>query len=226
MYEVHSWRNAAAIFANSRPQEWAELTEVLRNFRLRKSHLVKEATDGTETALGGGRKSLIADSLDRPFYDKGWNETVFETKIRVDAIRVVRRPRVGRGGHPLKSMETAKEVTRRFQYDAPTHKVDCYKNDVAIEVEWNNKNPFFDRDLSNFRLLFDLRAIHVGTIITRCDELDEIFSELLSKARARERYGSTTTRMSKLVPLLKGGGGGGCPVLVFGISKQLYDATT
>ena len=28
--------------------------------------------------------------------------------------------------------------------DSPTHNVDCYKNRVALEVEWNNKDPFFD----------------------------------------------------------------------------------
>lgn len=32
-------------------------------------------------------------------------------------------------------------------------KVDCYKNRVALEVEWNNKPPFFDRDLNIFRLI-------------------------------------------------------------------------
>jgi hypothetical protein len=28
--------------------------------------------------------------------------------------------------------------------------------------------------------------------------------------------------MSKLLPKIQGGGGGGCPILVFGISKNLY----
>jgi hypothetical protein len=28
--------------------------------------------------------------------------------------------------------------------------------------------------------------------------------------------------MRKLLPKLQGGGGGGCPILVFGISKKLY----
>lgn len=34
---------------------------------------------------------------------------------------------------------------------SPTHEVDEYKNYVAVEMEWNNKDPFFDRDLNNFR---------------------------------------------------------------------------
>jgi hypothetical protein len=28
--------------------------------------------------------------------------------------------------------------------------------------------------------------------------------------------------MGKLLPKIEGGGGGGCPILVFGISKKLY----
>lgn len=102
--------------------------------------------------------------------------------------------------------------------ESPTHKVDCYKNRVALEIEWNNKDPFFDRDLNNFRLLFELRAISVGVIITRCDELQEIFDDL----GKGDSYGASTTHLSKLLPRIEGGGGGGCPILVFGISKRLY----
>jgi hypothetical protein len=105
--------------------------------------------------------------------------------------------------------------------DSPTHKVDCYKNRVVLEIEWNNKDPFFDRDLNNFRLLFELRAVSVGIIITRRDELQEIFNGL---GRGNS-HGASTTHMSKLLPRIEGGGGGGCPVLVFGISKKLYDET-
>ncbi len=103
--------------------------------------------------------------------------------------------------------------------DSPTHKVDCYKNKIALEIEWNNKDPFFDRDLNNFRLLFDLRAISVGIIITRCDNLQDIFNSLGRGAS----YGASTTHISKLLPRIEGGGGAGCPILVFGIKGALYD---
>ncbi|HMD67877.1 MAG TPA: BglII/BstYI family type II restriction endonuclease [Chitinivibrionales bacterium] len=102
--------------------------------------------------------------------------------------------------------------------DSPTHKIDCYKNQIALELEWNNKDPFFDRDLNNFRLLFDLRAISVGIIFTRCDELQDIFNEL---GRGKS-YGNSTTHMSKLLPRIEGGGGAGCPILVIGMKKTLY----
>ena len=104
------------------------------------------------------------------------------------------------------------------EHIAPTHKVDCYKNRVALEVEWNNKDPFFDRDLYNFRLLFDLRAIDAGAIITRCSELQRIFNQL----GRGPSFGNSTTHMAKLSPRLDGGSGGGCPVVVFGIRAAAY----
>ncbi|MGH9844182.1 MAG: BglII/BstYI family type II restriction endonuclease, partial [Blastocatellia bacterium] len=73
--------------------------------------------------------------------------------------------------------------------------------------------------LNNFRLLFDLRAISVGIIITRADELQDIFVTL----GRGQSYGASTTHMSKLLPRLRGGGGAGCPILVFGITKKLYN---
>ena len=102
--------------------------------------------------------------------------------------------------------------------DSPTHKIDCYKNRIALELEWNNKDPFFDRDLNNFRLLFDLRAISVGIIITRCDELQDIFDQL---GRGKS-YGMSTTHMSKYYRELRAVGGSGCPILVIGMKKNLY----
>jgi len=143
-----------------------------------------------EILTAGGGKSPIANRLDGHFYRVGWKEKSFETRIVVD-----------------------QEV-----HEAPTHKVDCFKSKVALEVEWNNKDPFFDRDLNNFRLLFELRAIDVGVIITRCDELQQIFDEL-GKGKS---YGSSTTHMSRLLPRIEGGGGGGCPVAVFGIRRGAY----
>jgi hypothetical protein len=138
----------------------------------------------------GGSKSDIAKKIDGHFTQLGWQEKQFKTRIVVD------------------------DTT----FDAPTHKVDCYKNRVALEVEWNNKDPFFDRDLNNFRLLFDLRAIDVGVIITRTSELQTIFNSL-GKGSS---YGNSTTHLEKLVPRLEGGGGGGCPVVVIAIKPEAY----
>lgn len=139
---------------------------------------------------GGGNKSELAKWVDEFLGARGWTEKQFATSVIVD----------------------------KMSMDSPTHKVDCYKNRIALELEWNNKDPFYDRDLNNFRLLFDLRAISVGIIMTRSDELQEIFDAL---GRGKS-YGNSTTHMSKLLPRIAGGSGAGCPVIVIGITKQSY----
>lgn len=141
-------------------------------------------------AVGGGNKSDVAGQIDAAFVERGWREKKFTTRVVVDDSTM----------------------------ESPTHKIDCYKNRIALEIEWNNKDPFFDRDLNNFRLLFDLRAISVGVIITRCDALQDIFNQL----GRGSSYGALTTHMGKLLPRIEGGGGGGCPLLVFGIAPALY----
>lgn len=182
-YEVREWKHAIAIVQSDFPDEWADIVDVLTNFRLRESHIT----------VGGGGRSLVAASLDGAFTAKGWVEKQWQTKIVVDEAAL----------------------------ESPTHKVDCYKNRIALEIEWSNKDPFYDRDLNNFRLLFDLRTISVGVIVTKADELRDVFTALGIYAK----YGASTTWMSKLLPRIEGGGGGGCPLLVFGIKKSLYDPT-
>jgi hypothetical protein len=115
-----------------------------------------------------------------------------------------------------KQFKTAIEVDG-VTTPSPTHKVDCFKGRVALEVEWNAKDTFYDRDLNNFRLLFDLRVIDAGVIVTRADHLGA-----LRKKLGRSDFGATTTHMGKLLPRLNGGSGGGCPVLVLGITDHLY----
>ena len=128
--------------------------------------------------------------IDSAFYKLGWAEKKFDTAITVDDS----------------------------EYASPTHSVDCFKGRVGVEVEWNNKDPFYDRDLNNFRLLFDLRVLDVGIIVTRSTELQAIFKDL----GKGDSYGASTTHHEKLWPRLEGGGGGGCPVLTFAIRPSLY----
>lgn len=142
-------------------------------------------------AVGGGNRSKVAIAIDGFLAQRGWSAKGFDTKVEVDTVSM----------------------------PSPTHEVDCFKNRVALEVEWNNKDPFFDRDLNNFRLLFDLRVVSVGVIVTRADELQTLFRALGRGAS----YGASTTHMSKLLPRVLGGGGGGCPLLVLGITRALYD---
>jgi len=102
LYEIHEWRHACAILKNDYPNEFRDIIEVLRRFRLKRSHIAEP----------GGRKSKVAEAIDSQFYAKNppWVERSFSTKIVVDG----------------------------FPTDSPTHTVDCFRNGVAVELEWNN----------------------------------------------------------------------------------------
>lgn len=89
--------------------------------------------------IGGGNKTRLAAHIDSFLGARGWVEQQFHTAIEVDGTRKA----------------------------TPTHKVDCYRNRIALELEWNNKDPFFDRDLENFQRLHMQGAISAGVLVTR-----------------------------------------------------------
>lgn len=139
----------------------------------------------------GGQKSHIASSIDDYLRQRGWEEKSFDIEVKVD------------GQSRL----------------ASTHKIDNYKNRIGVEVEWNNKTEFYDRDLDNFRNLNESDIISVGVIITRRSELQQLFAEL----GVPKKYGASTTHWNKLIPKIARGGGGGCPLLLVGIGRNCFD---
>ncbi len=139
----------------------------------------------------GGGKSPISKEIDKFLGARGWKSKSFDIEIRVDKKAI-----------PI-----------------PTHKIDNFKNRVGVEVEWNNKTEFYDRDLNNFRLLRELRVLSVGVIITRLTELQHLFDEL----GKGDSYGQSTTHWDKLMPKVDGGAAGGCPLLLVGMGRASYD---
>ena len=138
--------------------EWRNAIAVLRGAYKKEWHDLLEVlsefrilrSDIGEKGEKGGGKSKVAIRMDRMFLARGWRPKEFDTKILIDGEAI----------------------------ESPTHEVDCFKDRVALELEWNNKTEFYDRDLNNFRLLFDLRVADVGIVITRCDELQGIFNAM------------------------------------------------
>lgn len=139
----------------------------------------------------GGGLSPISIAIDGFLRERGWGKKSFDIKITADSQAI-----------PI-----------------PTHKIDNFKNRVGVEVEWNNKTEFYDRDLNNFRLLWELRVLSVGVIITRLSELQALFNDL-GKGKS---YGASTTHWDKLIPKVNGGGAGGCPLLLVGMGMNCYD---
>ena len=142
----------------------------------------------------GGGKSPISKGINGFFAQRDWEEKKFDIQVLVDGVSTL----------------------------SPTHHVDYFRNGVAIETQWNNKDPFYDRDLTTFRLLFELNVLSVGVIITRASELQQIFDDL-GKGMS---YGASTTHMGKLIPKMANRASGGCPILAFGMTKKLYDPSS
>jgi hypothetical protein len=140
---------------------------------------------------GGGGKSKVSGFLDNSLYRLGWAEKSFDTSILIDGVK----------------------------HDTPTHKIDCVKDRIALDIEWNNKTEFYDRDLNNFRLLHNLDAISVGVIVTRHTELQK---DIFKPLDIGSKYGSSTTHLDKLIPKVEGGGAGGCPLLVIAVRSGAF----
>jgi hypothetical protein len=101
------------------------------------------AIPAAELIGSGGGEARSTQRLRRVLAKQGWRKHRFELALTVD----------GR----LK--------------DAITHEIDHVRHGargtLALEIEWNNKDPFFDRDLENFHRLHAQSVISLGIIVTR-----------------------------------------------------------
>lgn len=143
---------------------------------------------------GGGNKSAVTRHFEEAFEGEGWRETSLELETRLGGVTTIAR----------------------------THKIDLFKrgpNDdlpgVGIELEWNNKDEFFDRDLINFEALHRARGLAVGIVVTRGPQLQE---EL--RAKGLEKFGARSTHWEKLMPRLDLGRGGATPIVAIGLEPE------
>jgi hypothetical protein len=102
----------------------------------------------TEIIGSGGGETKFTQRLRKTLAAMKWPKHVFEITKTVDGV-------------PKESTSHEVDHVRRF----PNGGV------VALEIEWNNKDPFFDRDLENFKRLHAEGAISVGILITRGSSL-------------------------------------------------------
>lgn len=179
LYEVHDYHHAAAVLANEFPQEFGQILQALRQFRISVADIVS----------AGGNESNIPKIVSGILRPLGWREEKLQAELVVD-------------GQPVRS---------------DTHWVDYVKGRVAFDLEWNSKDQTFDRDLFAFRNFHEYGKISAGILLTRSASLNDVFGQLGVKTK----YGASTTWMGKLLPRLSAGRGGGCPILVFGITPAL-----
>ena len=120
----------------------------------------------TEVVAGGGGEAGLTQRLRHELSDLNWRKHNFSVETVVDG-----RARAG-----------------------ISHEVDHVKfaeaGALALEIEWNNKDPFFDRDLENFQRLHGLSAISLGIILTRGASMQDAFLEQITGWMKNEGLGS------------------------------------
>ena len=197
-FEFFDYGHALEILHGSFPREWEEIQEALRRLKL----------DLEDISRAGGNESPIPKKFDDVLYPRGWRE------IRISGDLIVKKyPRQTAQRRGRFSDEPFEVETIRGYIDG--HNIDFLKNKVAFDLEWNSKDQTFDRDLLAMRTYFDCGLIDVGVIVTRAEELNEIFKDIGIMAK----YGASTTWMGKLRYRLDSRRNGGCPILAVGIRK-------
>ena len=160
-FEFYNYGHALEILSDAFPNEWCEIQQCLKNFVITVDDLKK----------AGGNESPIPKKFDDILYPFGWRE------IRITGdllVKMYPRKTVQRRGKF--SNEPFEEKMIEGYIDG--HNIDFLKNKVAFDLEWNSKDQTFDRDLLAMRTYFDCGIIDVGIIVTRSEELNDIFRKI------------------------------------------------
>ena len=159
-YEFFDYGHALEILHESFPAEWKEIQVALRQLKLTLADISK----------AGGNESPIPKKFDDALYPCGWRE------IRISGDLIVKKyPRQAAQRRGRFSNEPFEIETIKGYIDG--HNIDFLKNKVAFDLEWNSKDQTFDRDLLAMRTYFDCGLIDVGVIVTRAEELNDIFKD-------------------------------------------------
>lgn len=225
-YDVYSYRHAAAILANSYPNELQEIERALLDFRITTRDI------GTP----GGNESVMPKKISHTLRPAGW----VEARIQGDLlVRLQEYDEELLENGKTKKVKLPMRKPRLIENFIDGHKIDYVKGRVAFDLEWNSKDQTFDRDLYALRAFHECGLISLGVMVTRSASLNPVFDVVQQLSKKGEpvfytsgkkagqpkpvkaKYGASTTWMGKLLYRLNAGRHGGCPVLVFGITPKL-----
>ncbi len=122
--------------------------------------------DVKDLVAGGGGETLSTQVLRRSLSALNWNKHNFEIKKLIDGRE---RESISHEIDHVREMKAGK---------------------IGLEIEWNNKDPFYDRDLENFKRLHAEGAISVGVILTRGSSLQADIRELVAAFARKEKISS------------------------------------
>lgn len=203
-FEFKNYGHALEILSQSYTEEWNDIKNCLSRLKIFVDDIKKS----------GGNETPIPKKFDDILYPAGWREI----RISGDLILKLYPRQVAQRRGKFSSEPFDKKIIEGY---IDGHNIDFVKNKVAFDLEWNSKDQTFDRDLLAMRTYFDCGIIDVGIIITRAQELNDIFNSVNDSSGNKliKKYGASTTWMGKLEPRLKSRRNGGCPILAIGIKK-------
>ena len=187
-YRISVTRYADVVLAHAFPAIWADLCGALDDLRIAR----------VDVESGGGNRSAVAARFDASLERRGWGKRNIEIDKLIDGTSVM-----AVRGHEIDMFKFGPNGT--------------YPG-VGCEMEWNNKDPFFDRDLNNFAALHREGVVAAGVIVTRGPRLQVELGR--QGKRWKEKFGASTTWWDKLVPRVNLGGGGECPLVLVGIEPE------
>ena len=190
-YRYGVTRYADVILRTGFPELYRDLVEALEEFEINIGEIL----------TGGGGRASHTRRFDESLYKRGWQ------KRNVTITKLIDDKPVHR--------------TRGHEIDVFASRSDGEYPGIATEMEWNNKDPFYHRDLTNFMALHKEGVIAVGVIVTRGPGLQAKLDGLAASGHIeKSKYGKSTTHWSKLIPIVNLGGGGECPLLLVGIEPD------
>jgi hypothetical protein len=177
-FDIVALHHAEAIITQDMPQAAIEIEAVLSDFVL----------PVTELVTGGGGESPGTQRIRNALDQRGWKKR---------NIAITKTVRWEEDGDEISVSSLSHEIDHVKQFG------NCV---FALEIEWNNKDPFFDRDLESFKRLHGEGAISAGGLITRGVSLQSQMREILRNFTDRngidriddlDKYGYAPTRRQR-----------------------------
>lgn len=130
--------------------------------------ILLQSTIPIEEIVGsGGGETKGTQRLRRALHDHGWRKHKFEIQRTIDGVA---------------RESISHEVDHIARFAAGV---------VALEIEWNNKDPFFDRDLENYKRLHADGAVSLGILITRGISLQDEMRSMVLRFAEEKGIGGT-----------------------------------
>jgi len=155
-WEIEDKDNALLIAGSYFKKEFKELDDALSKFTIPVTDFIRSGGNQAEPTK---RLKKIVDS-----FDWGKNNVESETKV-VFSDKSLEPITTKAVSHEIDHLGTDSRKERKF----------------SLEIEWNNKDEFFDRDFAAVKGLYEMGVIEFGIIILKGDTFNEKATKVIEK---------------------------------------------